>query len=55
MATRVKAGDVLSWERTFTVEDVRAFGRLSGDRDYIARVNQHGKGVLRASSDGIIR
>jgi acyl dehydratase len=126
MATRVKAGDVLSWERTFTVEDVRAFGRLSGDLgrhhvepdaqgrlmvqglftaslvtklggdlDYIARemtfeflrpvftgdtvrctltitdaveeagrlrargavvcVNQHGKEVLRASSDGIIR
>jgi acyl dehydratase len=27
----IQVGDVLAWERTFTEEDVRLFGRLSGD------------------------
>ena len=27
----VKAGDVFEWERTFTKDDVEAFGRISGD------------------------
>ncbi|HKF36963.1 MAG TPA: enoyl-CoA hydratase, partial [Ktedonobacteraceae bacterium] len=27
----MQVGDVTVWERTFTVEDVRLFGRLSGD------------------------
>ena len=31
MKTRPKQGDVLGWERTFTVEDVRAFARVTGD------------------------
>jgi len=28
----LKAGDVRAWERTFTVEDVRAFGEITGDK-----------------------
>jgi len=28
----MKAGDVTVWERTFTVEDVRLFGQVSGDQ-----------------------
>ncbi len=28
----MKVGDVISWERTFTEEEVRLFGELSGDR-----------------------
>lgn len=27
----MQVGDVIAWERTFTEEDVRLFGRLSGD------------------------
>src|SRR3712207_8738612 len=27
----MKVGDVVSWERTFTVEDVRRFAEYSGD------------------------
>ncbi|HKS28712.1 MAG TPA: MaoC family dehydratase [Pyrinomonadaceae bacterium] len=27
----MKIGDVISWERTFTEEDIQLFGRLSGD------------------------
>ncbi|GAB3049777.1 FAS1-like dehydratase domain-containing protein [Virgibacillus ainsalahensis] len=27
----IKTGDVLTWERTFTKEDVLEFGRISGD------------------------
>ena len=27
----MQAGDVLSWQRTFTEEDIRVFTRLSGD------------------------
>ncbi len=27
----MQVGDVVSWERTFTEEDMRLFGRLSGD------------------------
>ena len=27
----MQVGDVVSWQRTFTEEDVRLFGRLSGD------------------------
>jgi 3-hydroxybutyryl-CoA dehydratase len=27
----MKIGDVVSWERTFTEEDIRLFGRVSGD------------------------
>jgi 3-hydroxybutyryl-CoA dehydratase len=27
----MKVGDVLSWERTFTEEDIRLFARFSGD------------------------
>jgi len=27
----IHVGDVFAWERTFTEEDVRLFGRLSGD------------------------
>lgn len=27
----MKVGDRLSWERTFTEEDIRLFGKLSGD------------------------
>jgi 3-hydroxybutyryl-CoA dehydratase len=28
----MQAGDTISWERTFTEEDVRLFGELSGDQ-----------------------
>jgi len=28
----MQAGDTTAWERTFTVEDVRLFGQLSGDQ-----------------------
>ena len=28
----MKAGDVTVWERTFTAEDVRLFGQVSGDQ-----------------------
>lgn len=28
----MQAGDITSWERTFTEEDVRLFGELSGDQ-----------------------
>jgi acyl dehydratase len=28
----MKVGDVIVWERTFTVEDVRLFGHVSGDQ-----------------------
>ncbi|HEV2705762.1 MAG TPA: MaoC family dehydratase [Pyrinomonadaceae bacterium] len=28
---RMKVGDVIAWERTFTEEDVRLFARFSGD------------------------
>ncbi len=28
----MQAGDTTSWERTFTEEDVRLFGELSGDQ-----------------------
>ncbi len=28
----MKVGDVTVWERTFTVEDVRLFGQVSGDQ-----------------------
>jgi len=28
----MKVGDVISWERTFTEDDVRDFARLSGDQ-----------------------
>ena len=27
----MKDGDVITWERTFTEDDIRIFGRLSGD------------------------
>lgn len=27
----MKTGDVISWERTFTEDDIRLFGKLSGD------------------------
>jgi acyl dehydratase len=27
----MKIGDVMSWERTFTEEDIRLFGKVSGD------------------------
>ena len=27
----MQVGDVVSWQRTFTEEDIRLFGRLSGD------------------------
>ena len=27
----MQVGDVIAWERTFTEDDIRAFGRLSGD------------------------
>jgi acyl dehydratase len=27
----MQVGDVISWERTFTEEDIRLFGRVSGD------------------------
>jgi 3-hydroxybutyryl-CoA dehydratase len=27
----MKVGDVVAWERTFTLEDVRLFGQFSGD------------------------
>ena len=27
----MKIGDVISWERTFTEEDIRLFGKFSGD------------------------
>lgn len=27
----MKIGDVISWERTFTEDDIRLFGRISGD------------------------
>src|SRR6185503_21157428 len=28
----MKDGDVIAWERTFTVDDIQLFGRLSGDQ-----------------------
>ncbi len=28
----MKAGDVFTWERTFTIEDVLEFGHISGDQ-----------------------
>ncbi len=28
----MQVGDVIAWERTFTEQDIRAFGELSGDR-----------------------
>jgi acyl dehydratase len=28
----MQAGDTLSWTRTFTIDEVRSFGRLSGDQ-----------------------
>jgi acyl dehydratase len=27
----LKVGDIISWQRTFSEEDIRLFGRLSGD------------------------
>src|SRR5204863_4957253 len=29
---RMKIGDVITWERTFTDEDIRLFNRVSGDK-----------------------
>ncbi len=28
----MRVGDIVAWERTFTEEDIRLFGRLSGDQ-----------------------
>jgi 3-hydroxybutyryl-CoA dehydratase len=28
----MQVGDIFSWERTFTIEDVRLFGQISGDQ-----------------------
>jgi 3-hydroxybutyryl-CoA dehydratase len=50
----MKVGDVISWERTFTEEEVRDFARLSGDEGthHLER-DAHGKlmvhGLLTAS------
>ena len=50
----MKIGDVISWERTFTEEDVRAFARLSGDEGiHHLQADAHGRlmvhGLLTAS------
>lgn len=34
----MQAGDVISWQRTFTEEDIRAFSELSGDEGEHHRV-----------------
>ncbi|MGH9969197.1 MAG: hypothetical protein ACREBG_15550, partial [Pyrinomonadaceae bacterium] len=56
--TKMQAGDVISWQRTFTHEDIRVFSRLSGDEGEHHRVaDDHGRlmahGLLTAT--GIIR
>ena len=50
----MKIGDVLSWERTFTEEDVRLFARFSGDEgEHHLEPNQQGRlmvhGLLTAT------
>jgi 3-hydroxybutyryl-CoA dehydratase len=50
----MKVGDVLTWERTFTEEDVRFFARFSGDAgEHHLEPDQHGRlmvhGLLTAT------
>ncbi|RIW32074.1 enoyl-CoA hydratase [Bacillus salacetis] len=50
----MKAGDVYSWQRTFTMEDVLEFGRISGDQGrHHVHPDEHGRlmvhGLLTAS------
>jgi acyl dehydratase len=46
-ARSLSVGQVLTWERTFTEEDVRAFAALSGDRgEHHLRPDAHGRLVL---------
>ncbi|KUO72214.1 MAG: enoyl-CoA hydratase [Desulfosporosinus sp. BRH_c37] len=41
----MQAGDVISWERTFTNEDVRVFSELTGDKG-THHVNENEQGQL---------
>ncbi|HJQ22647.1 MAG TPA: MaoC family dehydratase N-terminal domain-containing protein [Blastocatellia bacterium] len=50
----MQAGDVLSWQRTFTEEDIRAFTRMSGDEgvhhlEYDAQGRLMAQGLLTAT------
>jgi 3-hydroxybutyryl-CoA dehydratase len=50
----MKAGDVLTWERTFTEEDIRFFARFSGDEgEHHLGPDKHGRlmvhGLLTAT------
>lgn len=50
----MKDGDVFSWERTFNEEDIRLFGRLSGDEgEHHVRPDRQGRlmvqGLLTAT------
>jgi 3-hydroxybutyryl-CoA dehydratase len=50
----MEVGDVFSWERTFTVEDVRLFGQISGDQGiHHVEPDEHGRllvqGLLTAT------
>jgi acyl dehydratase len=41
----MQVGDVISWERTFTVEDVLLFGQISGDQG-VHHINTDEQGRL---------
>lgn len=50
----MKIGDVVSWQRTFTEEDIRAFAKLSGDEgEHHLRPDEQGRlmahGLLTAT------
>ncbi len=50
----MKAGDVITWHRTFVEEDIRLFGRLSGDEGkHHIEIDDHGRlmaqGLLTAT------
>jgi len=50
----MRVGDIISWQRTFTVEDVQAFSDLSGDKGiHHVEENQDGRlmvqGLLTAT------
>ena len=50
----MKAGDIFTWERTFTLDEVMAFGQLSGDQgQHHVEEDEHGRvmvqGLLTAS------
>ena len=50
----MQVGDVISWQRTFTEEDIRLFARVSGDAgEHHLRPDEHGRlmahGLLTAT------